>query len=57
MIINPIHPGCSTFARSWLVLIRPVTAQASCSEPAAMDALEPPGNAERDGKCRNACRS
>jgi hypothetical protein len=25
-IINPIHPGCSNFARSWLVLIRPVTA-------------------------------
>ena len=24
-IINPIHPGCSNFARSWLVLIRPVT--------------------------------
>jgi hypothetical protein len=24
-IINPIHPGGLNFARSWLVLIRPVT--------------------------------
>ena len=28
-IINPINPGCSDFARSWLVLIRPVT-KTSC---------------------------